>query len=90
MKKEKNIKDWDIKEKVKLIAETIEQNDDESGFNYFEELIPFYFSEDSDMPVIKEKMDNLIKLLEKVNSQGEEAFEKFENLDFENEIWKMI
>ena len=90
MKKERNIKDWDIKEKVKLIAGTIEQNDNENGFNYFEELIPFYFSEDSDMSVIKEKMTNLIKLLEKVNSQVIEAFEKFEDLDFEEEIWEMI
>ena len=35
MKKVKNISSWDIKDKVKLIAGTVTENDDKSGFNYF-------------------------------------------------------
>jgi len=40
--------------------------------------------------VIKSKLDNLVELLQKVNLQGDEAFKKFESLDFEDEIWDMI
>lgn len=90
MKNEIKMIDWNIKDKVKLIAGTIEENDDKSGFNYFEDLIPYYFSEDEDLPLIKEKMDNLIKLFEKANSEGEEEFEKFQDMDFEDDIWEMI
>ena len=38
----KNKQNMNIKEKVKLIAGTIERNDDNTGFNYFEDLIPFF------------------------------------------------
>jgi len=73
-----------IKEKVKLIAGTIERNDNNIGFNYFEELIPFYFSNDEDIDIIKEKMNNLISLI------NQDGIEKFLDLDFETEIWEMI
>ena len=82
--------DWNIKDKVKLIAGTIEENDDKSGFNYFEEMMNWYYSTDPDFIIIKEKMDNLIKLFEKYNSEGDEAFEKFQDMDFEDEVWGMI
>ena len=83
-------KDIDIKEKVKRIASTIEQNDNDNGFNYFEEMMNGIFVDDSDLPIIKEKMDNLIKLFEKINAEGEEEFEKFMDLDFEDDIWNLI
>ena len=89
-KQVQDIKDWNIKDKVKLIAGSIEENDDFSGFNYFEDLISYYFYNDKDSQIIKEKMDNLIKLFEEANSKGEEEFEKFQDMDFEEEIWNMI
>lgn len=85
MKRELN-----IKEKVVRIASTIEQNDNNNGFNYFEEMMNYYYSNDPDFPIIKQKMDNLIKLLEEINLKGEEELEKFQDLDFEDVIWKMI
>lgn len=88
--KKGNVKNWDIKEKVKLIAGTIEENDDNSGFNYFEDLIQFYFSEDADITIIKDKMNNFIKLFVENKAKGEEEFQKFLDLDFEEEIWEMI
>lgn len=79
-----------IKEKVKWIASTIEQNDNDNGFNYFEDMMNGIFADDSDLLIIKEKMDNLIKLFEKINAEGEEEFEKFMDLDFEDDIWNLI
>jgi GTP-binding protein EngB required for normal cell division len=76
-----------IKEKVKRIASTIEQNDNGNGYNYFEEMMKYYYSADSDFTIIKQKMDNLIKLLE---SKTEEEVDEFMDLDFEEEIWEMI
>lgn len=72
------------------IAYTINQNDHKDGFNYYEELLNDLYSNDPDFPIIKSKLDNLVELLQKVNLEGDEAFEKFENLDFEDEIWDMI
>lgn len=79
-----------LKEKVSSIVSTIEENDNHDGFNYFEELMNNKYSNDPDFHIIKEKMDNLIVLLNKVNKEGEESFEKFQDLDFETEIWDMI
>ena len=79
-----------IKQKVVRIAHTINQNDQKDGFNYYEELLNDLYSNDPDFPIIKSKLDNLVELLQKVNLEGDEAFEKFENLDFEDEIWDMI
>jgi len=83
-------KNMNIKEKVKLVAETIEENDDNNGFNYFEDLISFYFSNDPDISIIKEKLNNLISLMAKKKNEGAQEFEKFIDLDFENEVWYMI
>jgi hypothetical protein len=83
----KNKQNMNIKEKVKLIAGTIEKNDNNDGFNYFENLISFYFANDNDYQIIKEKMNNLIKLL---STFDEKELKNFENLDFETEIWEMI
>ena len=79
-----------IKEKVKLIVGSIEKNDNNNEFNYFEDLIPFYFADDKDFSIIKEKMDNLIKLMTEKYNEGTDAFEKFNDLDFEEEIWEII
>ena len=91
MKKEiKNVSNWDIKDKVKLIAGTIVENDDQNGFNYFEDLIPFYFTNDNDLLLIKEKMNNLINLLNEAKKQSSVEFEKIQDMDFEDEIWYKI
>ena len=79
-----------IKEKVLYIASTIEQNDNDNGFNYFEEMMNSIFKNDSELPIIKQKLDNLVKLLGNKFEQGEEEFEKFQDLDFEEDIWEMI
>lgn len=85
MKGSKNISDWNIKEKVRLIVGNIEKNDDDITYGYFTDLIPYYFSDDKDLPIIQEKMDNLMKIL---NTEG--GFDKIKHMDFENEIWDLI
>jgi hypothetical protein len=62
--KGKVMRDWDIKDKVKLIAGNIVENDNNSGFSYYEDLIPYYFDDDPDRPVIQKKMDNIMRDLQ--------------------------
>ena len=61
--KSKYVRDWDIKEKVRLIVGSIERNDNNPGYSYFEDLIPYFFKDDPDLPVIQQKMDNIMTLL---------------------------
>jgi len=85
MKKIKNILNWNIKDKVKLIVSTIEKNDNTNGYSYFNDLIPFYFSNDNDLPLIQEKMNNIMNILNDTN-----GITKLQDMDFENEIWDLI
>jgi len=79
-----------LKSKVRRIVATVIENDNKDGFTYYEGLLNDLYSNDPNFDVIKSKMDNLVKLLENVNSKGDEEFEKFESLDFEDIIWYMI
>jgi helix-turn-helix protein len=83
----KNKKDMNIKEKVKWVVSTMEITHYQEKYSYFEDMMYGIFKNDDDLPIIKSKMDNLVKLLE---SKNEEEFEKFMDLDFEEEIWDMI
>lgn len=78
MKKENTI------DKVKDIISTIELNDDSNGFNYFDKD----FINDDDYSLIKEKMDNLIVLMEKYKFDNK--LDILMNMDFETEIWNII
>jgi hypothetical protein len=80
----KSVRDWDIKEKVKLIAGSIVQNDNDPGYSYYEDLIPYYFEDDPDRPLIQKKMDNIMKLL---NEASITDLKKIWDMDFEDEIW---
>ena len=75
----------DIKEKTKMVVETISK--DENGkYHYFEEMLNIF---DNDcQTIIKEKMDNLIVLLEHVDKDNEML--AFQELDFEDTIWYII
>ena len=75
----------DIKQKTKMVVETIVKSED-GKFHYFEEMLATFEKEDAE--VIKEKMDNLVTLLEDVEAKGE--MKQFSELDFEDEIWEMI
>jgi len=79
-----------LKEKVAQIVATIEPRDDNKGFCYFEKMMEEIYKNDPELPIIKEKMDNLITLLNNESSKNDEEFKKFESLDFEDEIWYMI
>lgn len=80
----KDTSNWNIKDKVKLIAGSIEQNDNDDNYSYFTDLISFHFSNDKDLPIIQEKMNNLMILLNK------EGMDKLGDMDFEEEIWDLI
>ena len=74
-----------IKEKAVELAGTISKNDSGVGYNYYETLLD---KNDPDYQVLKSKFDNLMILLEEVDSKGE--MDSFGELDFEDEIWEMI
>ena len=61
------LKNIDIKEKVKMVAETV-RVDNDGVFHYFEEMLGTF--NETDSSVIKEKMDNLITLLGEMNAKG--------------------
>ena len=79
------------KEKVSKMSTTIVVSElDNSKFCYFESMMERRFGNDEDFPIVKEKMDNLIKLMESKLAEGEEEYEKFLELDLEDEVWYMI
>ncbi|BBE18549.1 hypothetical protein AQPE_2712 [Aquipluma nitroreducens] len=47
------------------------------------------FKSDPDLPIINQKMDNLIALFSQKKKNSEE-FEEFLDMDFQTEIWYMI
>ena len=75
--------------KSKLKAGTIVRNDNDPGFSYFEDLIPYYFDGDPDLPLIEEKMDNIMALLNSA-ANNEDELNKIMDMDFEDEMWHII
>ena len=87
----KSVRDWDIKAKVRLIVGTIEKNDFDPGYNYFEDLIPFYFKDDPDLPIIQQKMDNIMALLNgAATNEDHNELTRIMNMDFEDEMWYIV
>lgn len=78
-----------IKEKVKMIVESLEMND-KNEFYYSEDLILFHFSDDSEFTIIKNKVKNLVTLMNDIKRNSDEDFQNFLDLDFETEIWYKI
>lgn len=76
--------DLDTKQKVVRVLYTINKNDNDNGFNYYENLVDNLYSKDPDFNIIKSKLDNLMILLEK------KGYDYLSSLDFEKEIWEMI
>lgn len=79
-----------IKEKVVMVASSMEIEMTDTNFDYDKAGMNIMFGNDEDLPIIKEKMDNIVKLLKEKKNESEEAFTQFMNLDFEDEIWYMI
>ena len=80
-----------IKEKVVYIVNTMDMDDEhDTEFSYFKELMENVFANDTDLPIIRKKMDSLVDLCYKKRTEGDEAFEKLLDMDFEEEIWEMI
>jgi Ca2+-binding EF-hand superfamily protein len=80
----------DIKQKVTRMLATIDENDNNDGFVYFDEMLYNLYSTDPDYLLMKEKLDNLVVLMYEFKQKGEEEYEKFLDMDFEDEIWHMI
>lgn len=76
-------------EKVKWVASTIEIEDNQKKYQYFEDMMNNIFSDDPELPIIKEKIDNLMSLLNS-KTQNNDELEAFLDLDFETEIWNLI
>ena len=69
----------DLMEKVKRLVFTLTVNG-----TYFNEMMESLFSDDPDLPIIREKMNNLSNL---VKTKG---MDNLLEMDFETEIWKLI
>lgn len=76
-------------EKVKWVASTIEMEDDQMHFQYFEDMMNICFANDPELPIIAEKVNNLITILNNKIPNNDEL-ESFMDLDFETEIWNLI
>jgi hypothetical protein len=85
----KNSKNMTLVEKVKWVASTIEIEDNQKKYQYFEDMMNNIFSDDPELPIIKEKIDNLMSLLNS-KTQNNDELEAFLDLDFETEIWNLI
>lgn len=77
-------------EKVKWVASTIEIEDDQKHFQYFEDMMTNCFANDPELPIIRDKMENLISLLNTKLKGDKDEYEAFMDLDFETEIFHMI
>jgi len=75
----KTTKNTDLIEKVKRVASTLNVDG-----TYFDEMVDGIFFNDPDLPVIREKMNNLSNL---VKTKG---MENLLEMDFETEIWNII
>ena len=75
-------------EKVEFVASTMEIEEGQTNFTYFTEGLYGVFKNDSDLPIIEEKMNNLVNLMTVMQKEGklDELLEK----DFETEIWQLI
>lgn len=80
----------DIEEKVFYVASsTMFIKDGDSEFSYSKTQMKHVFKSDPDLPIINQKMDNLIALFSQKKKNSEE-FEEFLGMDFQTEIWYMI
>lgn len=73
-----------------FVVSSMDMDENQTKFGYFEDMMNGIFENDPDLPLIKEKMDNLVELLYDVKSKGEKEYQKFLDMDFEDEIWNMI
>lgn len=90
-KRPKSVRVWDIKEKVKLIAGTTVRSDNGPEYIYFEDLIPYHFKDDPDLPIIQQKMDNIMKLLNAAaTNEDPNELNKIWDMDFEDELWYIV
>lgn len=77
-----------IKEKfVRLLIGLTIFNEDDRKCDFNDCIFQIIKDDDEDLPILKEKMNNLINLLD--NSSIEEK-NKIANMDVEDEIWDMI
>lgn len=88
--KNKDISKGTLKEKVLFMVKTLDIDSNDKTFSYYEDMMNEAFTNDKDLPLIKNKMDNLISLLEKSKNKSEEDFLKILNINFENELFYMI
>jgi len=77
-----------IKEKLFFVVNTMEIEKGQTKFSYFKESMYNMFNNDPDLPIIEQKMENLVSLMEKTKKDGK--FEELLDKDFEDEIWDMI
>jgi len=78
----------ELVEKVVELVKYIEFSDDGEHFVLSNELIDITYAGDSDLPIIKEKLNNLVQLM---TTELEEArYEELLDRDFETDIWFLI
>jgi len=78
----------EIQEKVRQMMQHIDLSDDGKKFCVWNELVESYFPEDPDLPVIMEKLNNLMNLMTQELNNGN--WKSFGERDFEDDIWFLI
>lgn len=78
------MKNLTLIEKFKMSIPTITENEDGS-FSINEGVMYHYFGNDSELPIIEQKVKNLLKLMEEENKKGN--IDSFMERDIETDIW---
>lgn len=86
-KKQKQMKPLTILEKFKLSLTNISEKENGS-FSFDTGVMYHSFLKDPDLPIIEEKIKNLILLMEKENKKGN--IDSFMERDIETDLWFLI
>lgn len=74
-------------EKFKMSTTVISENEDGS-FSVNKGVMYHYFLKDPDLPILEQKVNNLLKLMENENKKGK--IDEFMERDIETDIWFLI
>jgi hypothetical protein len=80
------MKNMELVEKFKKCIGNINENED--GTFSADGAIYHFFSDDPDLPLLEKKLENLMKLIENENKNGN--FDSFMSKEFETDIWPLI
>ena len=76
--------------KVWFMLSDWEINDGQPHYEYFDDSVASMFPRDSEVPVIKEKLEAMFVLLAKVYQLDQKEYEKLLDVEVENDVWHFL